>query len=77
LSPDKRCLKSGKAANKPERNMKPDKAAKRIRKMRERKGLSQGDLARKMRCSRSHANLENGWRKATREHGDAVARVLR
>jgi transcriptional regulator with XRE-family HTH domain len=58
--------------------MKTAKAAKRIRKMREREGLSQYDLARRLRMSRSHvANLENGHRRATGEHVAAVARALR
>jgi transcriptional regulator with XRE-family HTH domain len=58
--------------------MKRDKRARRIRKMREREGLSQYDLAKRLRCSRSHvANLENGYRRATREHVSAVAKVLR
>ena len=58
--------------------MKPDKAARRIRKLREREGLSQSELARKLRRSRSHvANLENGHRRATRAHVDAVAKAVR
>jgi transcriptional regulator with XRE-family HTH domain len=57
---------------------KRNKAARRIRKMRERKELSQYDLARRVRWSRSHvANLENGYRIATRDHVAAVARALR
>jgi len=53
------------------------KTAKTIRRLRERRGLSQDALARRMRCSRSHiANIENGHREATRDHLAAVRKAL-
>ena len=58
--------------------MKPTKHGRRIRKLRRREGLSQYELAARLRWSRSHvANLENGYRVATPMHLKAVRSALR
>ena len=58
--------------------MRPTKHGRRIRKLRRRRGLSQYELAARLRWSRSHiANLENGHREATGIHLKAVRAALR
>jgi len=51
---------------------------KKLKRLRQRRGLTQRLLARRLRCTRSHvANLENGYRRLTQDWQDKIAKELR
>jgi len=53
------------------------KLGKRVKAIRGKRGLSQGELAKRIGATRSHvANLENGHRKLTPLHVDRIAKAL-